>query len=87
VLRVEPVYSDPLVPPDLRAELQEVLTIHFAPDKVFVAASVDFEDAVAVGAIETLIADTEADLRASWPEIANVYIKPKAQGQAAGTIT
>jgi cation diffusion facilitator family transporter len=67
--------------------VQEVVTIHFAPDTVFVAASVDFEDAVAVGAIETLIADTEADLRASWPEIANVYIKPKAQGQAAGTIT
>lgn len=66
---------------DARAEVtrvQEVVTIHFAPDKVFVAASVDFEDAVAVGAIERLIADTEARLRQEWPQIASVYIKPKA---------
>jgi divalent metal cation (Fe/Co/Zn/Cd) transporter len=66
---------------DARGEVtgvQEVVTIHFAPDKVFVAASVDFEDAVAVGAIERLIAETEAQLRREWPQIASVYIKPKA---------
>jgi len=67
--------------------VQEIVTVHFAPDKVFVAASVDFEDAVAVGAIERLIADTEARLREQWPQIASVYIKPKAEPQAAGTIT
>jgi len=60
--------------------VQEVVTIHFAPRKVFVAASVDFEDPVAVGAIEHLIAATEAQLRADWPQIASVYIKPKAGG-------
>jgi len=73
-----------------RAEVtgvQEVITIHIAPRKVFVSASVDFEDAVAVGDIERLIADTEASLRQAWPQIASVYIKPKAQPQAAGTIT
>ena len=37
--------------------------------------------------IERLIADTEASLRQAWPQIASVYIKPKAQPQAAGTIT
>jgi len=58
--------------------VQEIVTIHFAPRKVFVAASVDFEDRVAVGAIEQLIAQTEAQLRADWPQIASVYIKPKA---------
>ena len=62
--------------------VQEVVTIHFAPRKVFVAASVDFEDPIAVGAIEHLIAETEAQLRADWPQIASVYIKPKA-GAAA----
>jgi len=64
-----------------RAEVtgvQEVVTIHFAPRKVFVAASVDFEDPIAVGAIERLIAETEAQLRSDWPQIASVYIKPKA---------
>jgi len=58
--------------------VQEVVTIHFAPRKVFVAASVDFEDPIAVGAIEHLIAETEAQLRAAWPQIASVYVKPKA---------
>jgi len=74
---------------DVRPEVtrvQEVLTIHIAPDRVFVAASVDFEDAVAVGTIERLIADTEAKLRADWPQIASVYIKPQATPQPAGTI-
>ena len=75
--------------------VQEVLTIHIAPDRVFVAASVDFEDAVAVGTIERLIADTEAALCRDWPQIASIYVKPKAgpvslsvdQNQSAGTIT
>ena len=67
--------------------VQEVITIHIAPRKVFVSASVGFEDAVAVGDVERLIADTEASLRQAWPQIASVYIKPKAQPQPAGTIT
>jgi len=58
--------------------VQEVMTIHTAPEQVFVAVSVDFEDKVAVGDIEKLIADTEAELRAAWPRISNVYVKPKA---------
>jgi cation diffusion facilitator family transporter len=66
---------------DDRAEVtrvQEVITIHIAPRKVFVAASVDFEDRIAVGNIERMIADTEATLRATYPQITSVYIKPKA---------
>jgi divalent metal cation (Fe/Co/Zn/Cd) transporter len=64
-----------------------VITIHIAPRKVYVSASVDFEDDVPVGAIERLIADTEASLRQAWPQIASVYIKPKAAVQSAGTTT
>jgi cation diffusion facilitator family transporter len=61
------------------SNVQEVITIHIAPRKVFVSASVDFVDSVAVGDIERLIADTEAELREAWPQIASVYIKPKAR--------
>jgi cation diffusion facilitator family transporter len=80
--RADPVLAEAIraafaVRPEV-TRVQEVVTIHLAPRKVFVAASVDFEDKVAVGAIETLIADTEASLRAEWPQIATVYIKPKA---------
>lgn len=58
--------------------VQEVLTIHTAPDKVFVSSSVDFEDHVAVGEIERVIAEVEAQLRHDWPVISGLYIKPKA---------
>ena len=56
----------------------EVMAVHLAPETVFVSASVDFEDHVAVGAIERLIAEIEIELRAKWPIIGSVYIKPKA---------
>jgi cation diffusion facilitator family transporter len=65
------------VQPEVTA-VQEIITIHIAPRKVFVAASVDFVDAVQVGDIEILIANTEAALRAAHPQIASVYIKPRA---------
>jgi cation diffusion facilitator family transporter len=61
------------------SNVQEVITIHIAPRKVYVSASVDFVDSIAVGDIERLIADTEASLRQAWPQIASVYIKPKAR--------
>lgn len=57
----------------------EVATIHMAPDSVFVAMSVDFEDAVSAGKVEALIADIEGQLRGDWPEIARVYIKPQSR--------
>ena len=66
---------------DVRPEVtrvQEVMTIHTGADKVFVAISVDFEDKVAVGDVERLIAEAEADLRAAWPRISAIYVKPKA---------
>jgi len=66
---------------DARAEVtgvQEVNTIHLAPDKVYVSASVDFEDHVPVGVIEQVVADVEAALRRAHPIIAALYIKPKA---------
>jgi cation diffusion facilitator family transporter len=56
----------------------EVLTIHLGPRSVFVAASVDFVDSVPAGAVERLIAEVEAGLRRDWPEIASLYIKPRA---------
>lgn len=63
-----------------RAEVSgvgEIITLHMGPRSVFVAASVDFVDAVPAGVIERLIADVEAALRRDWPEIASVYIKPR----------
>ncbi|USI71840.1 cation diffusion facilitator family transporter [Sphingomonas morindae] len=62
----------------------DVLTVHIGPRSVFVAANVDFDDAVPVGRIEALIAEVEADLRRDWPQIGSLYIKPVAAGGRAG---
>lgn len=62
-----------------RAEVSavgRVVTVHLGPKSVFVAADVDFDDAVSVGRVEALIADVERDLRGDWPEITSLFIKP-----------
>jgi cation diffusion facilitator family transporter len=59
-----------------------ILTLHTGPQSVCVGADVDFVDAVPAGAVERMIADVEADLRADWPEIGSLYIKPKAMVNA-----
>ena len=78
----DPALADAIrVALDARPEVtgvQEVLTIHIAPEVVYVSTSVDFEDEVAVGQIERAIAETEAALKQAWPMIAAIYIKPKA---------
>lgn len=55
-----------------------VLSVQIAPDRVFVAAEVDFEDEVRAGDVERVIAEAEARLRHDWPTIASLYVKPKA---------
>ena len=56
----------------------EVTTVHLAPTRVFVAASVDFHDDVAVGRVERLIATAEEELHTAWPVIQAIYVKPRA---------
>jgi cation diffusion facilitator family transporter len=65
--------------------VQDVATLHIAPDRVFVAAIIDFVDEIAVGRIEQLVANTEAALRRDWPQIANLYVKPQAQPRGTST--
>jgi len=60
----------------------QVVTLHLGPRSVFVGCDVDFVDAVPAGAVERMIAEIEADLRARWPEIGSLYIKPKAMVNA-----
>lgn len=56
----------------------KVMTVHTGPEAVFVAVEIDFEDAVPVGRIEAMIAEVEASLRESWPEVSALYVKPTA---------
>ena len=65
---------------DARREVSgvgEVVTVHIAPDRVVVAATVDFDDAVTARDVERVIAAVDGGLRSGWPVIANIYVTPR----------
>lgn len=57
--------------------VNHVRTSHAAPEVVFAAISADFDDALTMGQAETLIEDLETDLKASWPQLKSIYIRPE----------
>lgn len=57
--------------------INHVRTVHTSPDKVFVAISADFEDGLRMGEAETLIEDLETKLKAAFPELTSIYIRPE----------
>lgn len=57
--------------------VNHVRTTHAAPEVVFVAVSADFDDALTMGEAETRLKTLEAELRASWPQLASIYIRPE----------
>jgi len=59
--------------------VNEISTVHIGPQNIFVGLSVDFVDSVPVGRIEVMIAEAEVELRARWPAIRSLYIKPQAK--------
>ncbi|MES2497550.1 MAG: cation diffusion facilitator family transporter [Pseudomonadota bacterium] len=59
--------------------INEITTIHIGPRNIFLGVSVDFENEFPVGRIEAMIAETETELRARWPSIRAIYIKPQAK--------
>lgn len=67
--------------PEITA-VNHVRTIHTAPDAVFVAVSADFEDALTLGAAETLIESIETELKSAWPQLTSIYIRPEKQAEA-----
>ncbi len=62
--------------------INHVRTIHTAPDAVFAAISADFDDALTMGAGETLIEQMEAELRAAIPTLTSIYIRPEKREDA-----
>lgn len=62
--------------------VNHVRTIHTAPDAVFVAISADFEDRLTMGEGETLIELIETELKAAFPEISSIYIRPEKRRDA-----
>lgn len=63
--------------------VNHVRTIHTAPDKIFVAISADFRDALTMGEAEILIEAIETELKAAIPELSSIYIRPERREDAS----
>jgi cation diffusion facilitator family transporter len=59
--------------------VNNVLTIHLAPDQVLVTISLDFEDGLDTRKIEAAVTAIERRARAAHPEINSVFIRPQAR--------
>ena len=59
--------------------VNEVLTLHLAPDQVIANLSLDFDDRLQTAAIETAVCSIADRTRADHPEVIRVYIRPEAK--------
>jgi divalent metal cation (Fe/Co/Zn/Cd) transporter len=55
-----------------------VITVHLAPEQVFVSLSIEFADDLTAAGIERAVAALEARVKEAHPEVAALFIKPQA---------
>jgi cation diffusion facilitator family transporter len=55
---------------------QELFTMHLAPDQIVAAISVDFDDDLNAGNVETLVAALEDRIRSAHSQVTTLLIKP-----------
>lgn len=67
--------------PEVKA-VNHVRTIHTAPESIFVAVSVDFDDSLTMGRAEPLIERMETAMRGISPSLASIYIRPERSEDA-----
>lgn len=54
----------------------EIMTIHNAPDQIVAAVNVDFDNRLGAGDVERIVDEIERVLRAEFPAIYRVYVRP-----------
>ena len=52
--------------------------MHFGPQDLLVALSLDFDDAISAGCVEAAVAQLERRLKTEFPEVARVFVEAKA---------
>jgi divalent metal cation (Fe/Co/Zn/Cd) transporter len=78
---------DPEVQADIRSiamsepgvlRLNEALTMHFGPQDVLVALSLDFDDAIQAGRVEGVVTSIERRIKSAHPEVTRVFVEAQA---------
>jgi len=54
----------------------EIMTIHNAPEQIVAAVNVDFDNRLGAGDVERIVEGIERSLRAEFPAIYRVYVRP-----------
>jgi len=58
--------------------LNQARTMHFGPNEVLVALSLDFEDSLPAGEVQRVVTRIETKLRRAYPEIGQVFIEAQS---------
>ncbi|PKU23481.1 cation diffusion facilitator family transporter [Telmatospirillum siberiense] len=58
--------------------VNELLTMHFGPRDVLVTLSLDFEDSLLAGRVETIVSGMEERIKAAHPEVTRVFIEAQS---------
>jgi cation diffusion facilitator family transporter len=58
--------------------LNQARTMHFGPNEVFVALSLDFDDRLPAGEVERIVTRIERKLRDAYPEVGQVFIEAQS---------
>ena len=56
----------------------EILTMHFGPNDVLVALSLDFDNALSAAGVEDAVSNIERNIKASHPEVTLVFVEAQS---------
>jgi divalent metal cation (Fe/Co/Zn/Cd) transporter len=54
------------------------LTMHFGPQDVLVALSLDFEDTIPAGRVESSVTNIERRIKTAHPEVSRVFVEAQS---------
>jgi divalent metal cation (Fe/Co/Zn/Cd) transporter len=64
--------------PDI-LHINELRTMHLAPQEILLALSVDFADGISSQAVEKAVSQLEREIKESYPQVSRVFIEVQAK--------
>ncbi|MBW2466427.1 MAG: cation transporter, partial [Deltaproteobacteria bacterium] len=59
--------------------INEILTMHMGPDFVLVNVSIDFNNDIPAGDLETMIARMDGQIKESFPTVKRIFVEAEAR--------
>jgi cation diffusion facilitator family transporter len=57
--------------------INQVLTMHFGPEQILAALSLDFDDAISAEQVEEAVAGIERSVKSEFPEVTRIFVEAK----------